>query len=284
MGGAPSITWVRAGVGFEPAAAASFRRAEASWGSPIGVNSSYREYLKQLSMWAAYQDYIAGRGPYPGHGFALHPDASMHCRGLAFDSDDWTRPGFVEHMAEHGWIRTALHIEEWWHFDRQPWRDKHINDPAPAYSGGVPFEEEDMPTAEEIAKAVWSFQMPATSEGTPYASEKEDAGRRLRRGVDRASRAAVYGRESLVESRAVGSAVQVMAALLADQTGVSATDILARVEKGAREGAAAALTDEVADAIAERVAAGQLDADGVKAALRDVFMEAFTGDGGDSGS
>jgi hypothetical protein len=266
MGGAPSISWVRDGVGFEPAAAASFRRAEASWGSPIDVNSSYREYLKQLSMWAAYQDYIAGRGPYPGHGFALHPDASMHCRGLAFDSDDWTRPGFVEHMAEHGWIRTALHIEEWWHFDRQPWRDKHINDPAPAYFGGVPFEEDDMSWDEKInggftrdemlAKTFWQV-----TDGIP--GRKNDG--------------AQVARLKRIESatRANGAAIKA----LAEAKGIDPTPILAAIEEVAER--PLTLSAAQIDQLAERINTSPED---MKAAMREVFAEAFAGDGGDTDS
>ena len=80
MGGAPVIETVRAGVQFTPAAAASFRRAEAGWqaktGNGIRCNSTYRDYGKQLSMWVNWNAYVAGRGPHPGHSRAVHPDAS----------------------------------------------------------------------------------------------------------------------------------------------------------------------------------------------------------------
>lgn len=128
---APVIDWVRAGVGFTPEAAASFRRAEADLGRWIDVNSTYRDYNRQLSMWRAWNAYVAGTGPYPGHSRALHPDASMHCKGLALDSDDWRTPGFISFMAERGWIRTAASDPtEQHHFEYQAWRDMHRGRPS----------------------------------------------------------------------------------------------------------------------------------------------------------
>lgn len=133
MGGAPTtIEWLRPGVGYVPAAAASMRRLEAAIGRPHDCNSSYRDYGKQMSMYNAWNLYASGRGPHPGHSRAIHPDASMHCRGLADDSDDWTTPGYIGLAADHGWIRTAANDPtERHHFEYQSWRDKHRNDPAP---------------------------------------------------------------------------------------------------------------------------------------------------------
>lgn len=140
MGG-PVIEQIRPGVSFTPAAAASFRRAEASWvaktGRLIDCNSTTRDYGLQLSMWQAWTAWAEGRGPKPNHSRALHPDESAHTRGEGLDSDDWTTPGFIEHMAEHGWIRTAANDPtERHHFEYQSWRDQRRNDPVP--------EEDDM--------------------------------------------------------------------------------------------------------------------------------------------
>lgn len=153
MGGAPSIVWLRDGVGYTPAAAASMWRLERALGRPHDCNSSYRDYNEQLSMWRAWQWYLAG-GPYPGHSRALHPDASMHCQGLADDSDDWRTPGYIELAAEFGWVRTAAgDPTEQHHFEYQSWRDNHLYEPANV--GASPFEgakpapvieeEDDMP-------------------------------------------------------------------------------------------------------------------------------------------
>lgn len=155
MGGAPVIETVRAGVQFAPAAAASFRRVEADWGSRIDINRTYADYDTQMGMFLAWNRYVASgydRALYPGHSRALHPDKSMHCRGLALDSDDWQKRGFNEVMAEHGWIRTAADDPtERHHYEYQVWRDEHRFDQAPAGDGSQAFdpEEEDM-TPEQV--------------------------------------------------------------------------------------------------------------------------------------
>lgn len=149
---APEIVWLRPGVGYVADAAASMRRLEADLGRPHDCNSSYRDYNVQLSMWRAWQAYVAGTGPYPGHSRALHPDESKHCQGLADDSDDWLTPGYIEFAAERGWIRTAASDPtERHHFEYQWWRDQHRNRPAGAESG----EFDTMATKDEIKDAVY---------------------------------------------------------------------------------------------------------------------------------
>lgn len=147
---APVIVWLRPGVGYQPAAAASMARLERDLGREHDCNSSYRDYNTQLGMWRAWEAWVAGTGPRPNHSRALHPDASMHCQGLADDSDDWTTPGYIELAEEHGWIRTAADDPtERHHFEYQWWRDQHRNEPA---GGGatafvptpITSEEEDM--------------------------------------------------------------------------------------------------------------------------------------------
>ncbi|MGW9345893.1 hypothetical protein ACWGR3_30600 [Streptomyces albidoflavus] len=151
MSGAPVIEWLRPGVGYTPPAAASMRRLEARLGRPHDCNSSYRDWDKQMSMHVAWERYEASgyrRDLYPGHSRALHPDDSMHCKGLADDSDDWTTPGFIELAEDHGWIRTAASDPtERHHFEYQWWRDNHRFDPAPAGQE----QEDDMFTDEDRA-------------------------------------------------------------------------------------------------------------------------------------
>jgi hypothetical protein len=143
MGGAPQIIWLRPGVGYAPDAAASMRRLEDELGRPHDCNSSYRDYQKQLSMFDAWNRYVAsGYNPalYPGHSRALHPDKSAHCLGLADDSDDWATPGYITLASRHGWIRTAAtDPTERHHFEYFRDRDNHRYDPAPAGA-----EEDDM--------------------------------------------------------------------------------------------------------------------------------------------
>lgn len=130
MGGF-SIETVRPGAQFAPDAAASFRRLEHDWGR-VQLNSTYRDWYLQLRMYDDWRAYVEGVGPKPNHSRAIHPKYSKHCLGLAFDSDDWRTPGFIETAAEHGWIRTAASDPtERHHFEYQSWRDQRINDPAP---------------------------------------------------------------------------------------------------------------------------------------------------------
>lgn len=139
---APVIERVRDGVAFAVAASASFVRAEREWGR-IAVNSSYRDYDLQLRMWRAWNAYVSGAGPYPGHSRALHPDESRHCRGLALDTPDWGRPRFIEVMARHGWVRTAAwDPSEQHHFEYQDWNDRNRHQTAGVLH--MVSEEDDM--------------------------------------------------------------------------------------------------------------------------------------------
>lgn len=136
---APTIEWIAPDIGFTPDAAASFRRLTARLGRRPDVNSTYRDWDLQMSMYLNWKAYEEGRGPWPGHSRAIHPSLSRHTSGLALDSDDWMTPGFNELAAEYGWIRTAANDPtERHHFEYQSWNDQHRNEPAP--SG----EDEDM--------------------------------------------------------------------------------------------------------------------------------------------
>lgn len=155
MGG-PVIETVRTGVQFTPEAAAAFRRAEAQvraeFGRDIDVNSTYRDYNKQLSMYNAWQAYITGRGPHPGHSKALHPDdpLAFHTKGTALDSDDWRNARIVQILAENGFIRNRLHVpNERHHFEYLRNHDQHKNAPA----GGM---EDDMnPNQDKALSEAW---------------------------------------------------------------------------------------------------------------------------------
>ncbi|MGX9346390.1 hypothetical protein [Microbacterium sp. KNMS] len=135
----PTIEWVRDGVGFTPPAAASFRRLEADLGRQVDVNSTFRDPATQDAMYRAWQDYVNGRGPYPGHSRALPASESVHCQGEALDSDDWTTPGFIALAAEHGWIRTAAwDPTEQHHFEYQASRDEHRGEQPQTTTTGEP--------------------------------------------------------------------------------------------------------------------------------------------------
>ena len=150
--GSPVIETVRPGVQFTPDAAAAFRRADAQvqaeLGRPIDVNSTHRPWDTQLAMWHAWNAYVAGNGPYPGHSKAVHPSESFHVDGLALDSDDWTNTRVVQILADNGFIRNRLYVpNEKHHFEYIRARDKHYGEPIFAGATTAPpeHEEDDMP-------------------------------------------------------------------------------------------------------------------------------------------
>lgn len=157
MAGAPAIVWLRPGVGYVEAAAASMARLESAFNARYGrrrrCNSSYRDYGLQLSMYQAWTAWTEGRGPKPNHSRALHPDKSAHCLGLADDTDEWATPGYIALAADHGWIRTAAgDPTEQHHFEYQWWRDNHRTEGWPAGTGSMPFPnpQEDTLSREEL--------------------------------------------------------------------------------------------------------------------------------------
>lgn len=103
---------------------------EKAAGRQIDVNSSYRDWNVQYKLWQAWVAYESGRGPWAPR--ALHPDQSMHCRGLAFDTDD---SALVRSMSDHGWRFTAS--DEPWHAEYQSWNDKRVGEGAGG--GAVPL-------------------------------------------------------------------------------------------------------------------------------------------------
>lgn len=146
------IDTVRPGVQFTPDAAAAFRRAEArvheEFHRKIDTNSTYRSRETQLRMYNAWNAYVAGRGPYPGHSKALHPDdpLAFHVHGLALDSDDWVNPRIVAILAENGFIRNRLYVpNENHHFEYIRSRDRNYGTPIPATGGGSTKKQGDTP-------------------------------------------------------------------------------------------------------------------------------------------
>jgi len=157
MGGAPNLVTLAPNIQLEPGAAAAFLRLAVRLGRVPDVNRTYADYDTQMRMYLAWQSYVNGTGPYPGHSRALHPDYSMHCRGLAWDSDDWRTPGFNALAAEYGWIRTAAgDPTEQHHFEYQWWEDQHRNEPAPA---GL---EDDMPLTDQDVIKILDAQFQVT--------------------------------------------------------------------------------------------------------------------------
>lgn len=156
------IEKVRSGVEFVPGAAAAFRRAEAQvqreFGRNIDVNSTYRDWDTQLRMYNAWQAYITGRGPYPGHSKALHPTdpLSFHTKGAALDSDDWRNATIVQILAVNGFIRNRLYIpNEQHHFEYIRALDNHLGKPA----GGNSTPHTPAPVPADLMEAIRMAQI-----------------------------------------------------------------------------------------------------------------------------
>lgn len=128
MSAPTNLVTIRPGVTLQADAAASFQRVEQRAGRCVDVNSTYRDWNEQMRLYLAYQ-----RDP-KNNPLALHPDHSMHCRGLALDSDDHT---LMRSMGDYGWRATVA--SEPWHFDYFRTLDKHYGQPAGG--GAVPLPE-----------------------------------------------------------------------------------------------------------------------------------------------
>lgn len=159
------IEEVRPGVQFVPDAAAAFRRAEAQvrreFGRDIDVNSTYRSRATQLAMYLAWERYVNGTGPYPGHSKALHPDnpLAFHVAGTALDSDDWRNARIVAILAENGYTRNRLYVKnEEHHFEYLVNRDQHYGQPAAGGNTIPDQKEQDMnipALATSDQKTIW---------------------------------------------------------------------------------------------------------------------------------
>lgn len=152
------IETIRPGVQFVPDAAKAFRRAEAQvqreFRRNIGVNSTYRSWNQQMSMYNAWNRYVNGTGPYPGHSKAIHPKYSRHTNGTALDSNDWTSARIRQILADNGFIRNQLHVlNEQHHFEYIRGRDKNYGKPA---SGGnaTPITPEGEEEDEDMARNI----------------------------------------------------------------------------------------------------------------------------------
>lgn len=159
--GAPTLVTIRPGVQLAPDAAAAFQRYEAALGRQADVNSAYRDWDEQYQLWLDYQNGV------PGAPYALHPDDSMHCKGLAFDTDDRNTL-----MDEHGLIATATNVGEPWHRDYIKDRDRHYGEPA----GGdaQPFPQT---TTEDIMNYIRIKGKSGARRGGTYAVFNDGAGK-----------------------------------------------------------------------------------------------------------
>lgn len=137
--------WLRAD------AAASVLRIDQQLGRLADVNDAGRspeQADKNHAAWVAYQN-GGPKAPY-----ALPASRSVHCLGLAVDSDDWYNARAAAVWRENGWRQTARYPDnpakdEPWHGEYSTVRDKHLTDPTPTSTTPArpaQPEEEDMPT------------------------------------------------------------------------------------------------------------------------------------------
>lgn len=135
MGG--TLTKVDIGHGrgwLEAEAAASQARIDHALGHPQQITEAGRSWERQNAHWLTFQKY--------GTPIALHPNTpSVHQKGRAKDTDERD----VALMNDHGWFQTVYRVVngrrtlvEPWHFEYDPERDNHRNDPAPAGGATVP--------------------------------------------------------------------------------------------------------------------------------------------------
>lgn len=113
-----------------PDDAASFRRVCAQLGYVPDINSMWRDPRAQQGLRDAYL-----RDP-KNNPIALDPKDSRHCWGDAWDTDDHGKPEVVRVLNENGWFQTVYRVVngkrtlvEPWHFERDPSRDQHRNEP-----------------------------------------------------------------------------------------------------------------------------------------------------------
>lgn len=121
--------WLRAD------AAASVLRIDQQLGRLADVNDAGRSAAQadaNYAAWVAYQNGTGPRAPY-----ALPASRSVHCLGLAVDSDDWYDPAAAAVWRANGWRQTARYPhdkkrDEPWHGEYDADRDQHLTDPDPA--------------------------------------------------------------------------------------------------------------------------------------------------------
>lgn len=109
----------------------SYNRMLAAGAPRGGVTSSFRDPVHQAYLRAQY---LAG---VPGYNFALPPEKSKHCQGLALDlagdvnNVNTPRGWFAKHGTKYGWYPVS---NEAWHFEYRANQDPSI-----------PKKENDMP-------------------------------------------------------------------------------------------------------------------------------------------
>ncbi|WP_096359443.1 hypothetical protein [Microbacterium sp. TPU 3598] len=127
-------------------AAASVHRIDEQLGRLADVNDAGRSPEQADKNYAAWIAYLAGGPKAP---YALPASKSVHCQGLAVDSDDWYNARAAAIWRENGWKQTARYPnnpkkDEPWHGEYFPAIDQHRNKPASSGANITPDPEEDI--------------------------------------------------------------------------------------------------------------------------------------------
>lgn len=199
-----------------PAAAESLARIDAEAGRPLDVNSAWRDPVLQDRMYAAWLAWINGTGTQPNHGRALPSWQSIHCRGMAIDTDDWQQ--LKKLLNAHGWFQVA--DDEPWHFEYDPTRDTRKDDDM--------FTDKDRERLNHLHGLYRKGVAGKHHEGEAYAK----------------LRVTLNNTRTLLARQAAGdAALKTLADLVAAGAGMDADAILATIEKAAQEGVREALAN-----------------------------------------
>lgn len=123
-------------------AAASIRRIDRQLGRPADINDAGRSAAQADEN---YRRWVAYRNGGPWAPYALPASKSVHCKGLAADSDDWYTARFAAVWRDNGWRQTARYNDdrdEPWHGEYFAHLDNHRNDPTPAGTAAGKSEQE----------------------------------------------------------------------------------------------------------------------------------------------
>lgn len=182
-------------------AAASYERMAAEFNKvhgPMYMTDAYRSYEIQEKIFRErYRPQASGVGPYRdvrwwngvryvrvNNAAAAVPGTSNHGWGVAVDFASGINVSFSSpqyrwmhaNAGRYGWDnRAGITIREPWHWEYNPDNDQYLNsgggstvkpNPVPPNTEG---DDDDMPSAEEVAAAVWSYKNTRLEKDDTYA-------------------------------------------------------------------------------------------------------------------
>lgn len=126
-------------------AAASVHRIDRQLGRAADINEAGRSPEQADKNHAAWLAFLAGGPKAP---YALPARLSVHCQGMAVDSDDWYSRGRAVVWRANGWRQTARYPndpkkDEPWHGEYFIALDQHRFDPALSGAATTPPKQEE---------------------------------------------------------------------------------------------------------------------------------------------